>query len=207
MRRRPNLGGLWRPIALALVSIAALPAVASAATVYVTRTSDNMVSQFHIGAGGALEPLDPAAVAAGAKPTGVVASPNGNSVYVAEAGTGATVGNDHILQYDINQTTGALGAKTPFMVTAAGDNTIGQLAVSADSASVYATGYNTGSTQGGLFQFDAGAGGLLAPKSPSFIGVAAPTHDRWSSTRPASACTSPTAPAASGGTRSASAAC
>jgi 6-phosphogluconolactonase (cycloisomerase 2 family) len=144
------------------VSVAAQPAVASAATVYVTRHADNMISQFHIGAGGALEPLDPAAVNSAIGAQGVVVSPDSESVYAA--GISGGTGTHDMVQYDISAS-GALGAKTPFTVPVVADTgTAGYLAVSPDNASVYVGGYNT-TFGGGLYEFDADAAGVLTPKA------------------------------------------
>ena len=52
-------------------------------SVYVTNVGDDSVSQYDVGAGGALSPKSPATVAAGDGPYGVAVSPDGGSVYVA----------------------------------------------------------------------------------------------------------------------------
>ena len=52
-------------------------------SVYVTNFDGDSVSQYDVGAGGALSPKSPATVAAGIVPLGVAVSPDGGSVYVA----------------------------------------------------------------------------------------------------------------------------
>jgi DNA-binding beta-propeller fold protein YncE len=79
--------------------------------VYVTNSADNTVSQYDIGAGGALMHKTPGAVVTGRSPVGVAVSPDGKSVYV-------TNGSDNtVSQYDVG-TGGALSPKTPATVAA-----------------------------------------------------------------------------------------
>ena len=59
------------------------------ASVYVTNATSNNVSQYDVGAGGALTPKSPATVASGTGPYGVAASPDGASVYVTAASSNA----------------------------------------------------------------------------------------------------------------------
>ncbi|MDA8089176.1 MAG: hypothetical protein M0Z61_02975, partial [Nitrospiraceae bacterium] len=61
------------------------------------------VSQYRIGAGGALTPMTPATVAAGSGPYSVTVDPSGKYAYVTNAG------GDAVSQYTI----GAGGALTP----------------------------------------------------------------------------------------------
>jgi 6-phosphogluconolactonase (cycloisomerase 2 family) len=83
--------------ALALGVALLLPAGAFASYVYATSTSDASISAFSVGAGGSLSPI---ACAAGCKveyelsePEGIVASPNGRFVFVANSnGTGKVAG-------------------------------------------------------------------------------------------------------------------
>jgi DNA-binding beta-propeller fold protein YncE len=79
-----------------------------------TNPGGNTVSQYDVGAGGALEPKDPAMVEAGLGPIGVAVSPDGASVYVANENS------DNISQYDVGAG-GALQPKNPATV-AAGDD-------------------------------------------------------------------------------------
>src|SRR5438128_8474804 len=64
--------------ALAALVAAAAPAQAGPFT-YVTNVTSNNVSQYDVGAGGALAPLSPTTVAAGTTPFEVAVSPNGAS--------------------------------------------------------------------------------------------------------------------------------
>jgi hypothetical protein len=81
-------------------------------SVYVTNFIGNSVSQYDVGAGGALTAKTPATVPAGMTPAGVAVSPDGKSVYVANRG-----GN--VSQYDVGAG-GLLAAKTPTAVPAGG---------------------------------------------------------------------------------------
>jgi DNA-binding beta-propeller fold protein YncE len=99
-------------------------------SVYVTNyhpsnPAGNSVSQYDVGADGALEPKDPATVSAGLGPTGVAVSPDGTSVYVANNNS------DNVSQYDVGAG-GGLQAKNPATV-AAGDGPM-YLAVSQAAA-------------------------------------------------------------------------
>ena len=66
------------------------------ASVYVTNGFDDNISQYDVGGGGVLTPKTPATEPTGAFPVGVVVSPDGTSVYVANGG-----GDDNISQYDV----------------------------------------------------------------------------------------------------------
>src|SRR5690348_17039687 len=73
--------------ALALLGLCSWCSVAGAArNVYVTNAGDGTVSQYAIGAGGALSPLSPATVGSGSGPIGIAVTPNGRSVYVVNLG-------------------------------------------------------------------------------------------------------------------------
>ena len=81
-------------------------------SVYVTNNLDDTVSQYDVGAGGALQPKTPPTVAAGSNPDGVAVSPDGGSVYVANF-------FDGVSQYDVDAG-GALSPKSPATVVAGG---------------------------------------------------------------------------------------
>jgi hypothetical protein len=68
-------------LTVVLALVCAAPAAAS--DVYVTNALSNSVSQYDVGAGGALAAKRPPTVPAGEDPIGVAVSPNGDSVYVA----------------------------------------------------------------------------------------------------------------------------
>ena len=149
------------PLALCLVALAcAAPAWAD--DVYVTNhvplsleQPSGTVSQFDVGAGGALAPKSPAAVAAGFRPRGVAVSPDGQSVYVTNNGEHA------VSQYDV-VAGGALAPKSPATVDTGLVPT--GVAVSPDGQSVYVT-----TSWSSVFQYDVGGDGALAPKSPATV--------------------------------------
>jgi DNA-binding beta-propeller fold protein YncE len=82
-------------------------------SVYVANHDSNNVSQYDVGAGGALTPKSPATVPAGTGPVGVAVSPDGRSVYVTNDFSG------NVSQYDIGAA-GELSPKTPPTVPAGG---------------------------------------------------------------------------------------
>jgi DNA-binding beta-propeller fold protein YncE len=158
-RRRGWLRRWWLGAALAACLVWAATAQAQP-FVYVANEnaqpfSPGNVAQFDA-VGGALSPLAPATVPAGAAPLGIAASPDGKSVYVAN-GLDNTVS-----QYDVGA--GGLTPKTP--ATVAAPSPVG-VAVSPDGKSVYVT--NGIFCNGTVSQFDVGAGGVLTPKSPATV--------------------------------------
>jgi YVTN family beta-propeller protein len=117
------------------------------------------VSQFDVEAGGTLSPKNPPTVATGDQPAGVVVSPDGDSVYVANSGS------DTISQYDVG-TGGALSFKR---TVGAGDNPA-EVAVSPDGGSLYLTNAGDLAAGGGsVFQYDVAADGTLTPKRPRTV--------------------------------------
>ena len=80
---------------------------------YVPNVDYDTLSQYDIGAGGALTPKTPESVGTGSSPAGVAVSPDGGSVYVTNEN------GDSISQYDIGAN-GAVAPKTPATL-AAGD--------------------------------------------------------------------------------------
>ena len=113
------------------------------------------VSQYDVGAGGALTLKMPATVAAGVGTTDVAVSPDGKSVYVTNE-------SDALFQYDVGPT-GALTPKTPPTVSGAGGGF--ELVVSPNGEQVYVSVLNLG-----VVPLDVGAGGLLtAGQAPVFV--------------------------------------
>ena len=133
------------------------------ASVYVTNSSSDNVSQYDVGAGGALTPKSPATVAAGSSPQGVAVSPNGASVYVANNGS------DNVSQYDVGAG-GALTPKSPATV-AAGSGPVG-VAVSLGPAPPYPIPASATEVKGSLVQVfrQCGTGGnpVNATARPNF---------------------------------------
>jgi DNA-binding beta-propeller fold protein YncE len=114
------------------------------------------VAQYDVGPGGALQAKSPPVVAGLDEPRGVAVSPDGRSVYVADA-----LG-DTVAQYDVGPG-GALQAKSP--PTVPGGHGPQAVAMSPDGRSVYVTniGANT------VSQYDVGQGGALQAKSPPTV--------------------------------------
>ena len=138
---------------------------ATSTSVYVANVLTNGaggVSQYDIGAGGALSAKLPATVAGGDGPNAIAVSPDGKSVYVANAQTNGAGG---VSQYDVGAG-GALTPKSP--ATVAGGNRPFGIAVSPDGKSVYVTNFLT-NVAGGVAQYDVGAGGALTPKVPATV--------------------------------------
>ena len=137
-------------------------------SVYVTTTVTGLstVAQYTAGADGALSPKSPASLPVGgdpfAEPIGVAVSPDGRSVYVADA-AGDVTRPGRILQFTA-ALDGALSPKSPATV-AAGRSPFG-VAVAADGRSVYAT---DAEEIGAVLQYTAAADGTLTPKSPGAV--------------------------------------
>jgi DNA-binding beta-propeller fold protein YncE len=148
-----------RRLVLLLLAGFALPGgeVAQAVTfAYVANGSETTVSQYLVGSHGALVPLSPAKVAAGARPTDVAVSPDGRSAYVTDAFS------DVVSQYDVG-VSGQLVPKTPATVPA-GDFPW-EVAVSPDGHSLYVVN----AVGNSVSQYDVGAGGVLRPKAPASV--------------------------------------
>ena len=132
-------------------------------SVYVANQGDDSISQYDVGANGALSPKSPPTVATGDTPILPSVSPDGHSVYVANQA------DDTVSQFDVGAD-GALSPKSPATVAVGADAIM--VAISPDGKSAYVT------SQGSNFisQFDVGADGTLSPKSPPTVaGVAIPT--------------------------------
>jgi YVTN family beta-propeller protein len=130
------------------VNVALSPDGSSA---YVTNFAAHSISQYAVGADGSLAPRDPVELAAGAAPFAIALSPDGSSAYVTDqSGTGS------VLQFDVTPD-GTLVPKVPGGVPA-GASPAGVVAGD-DGVYVANFGANT------VSQFDAGAGGALAPKA------------------------------------------
>jgi DNA-binding beta-propeller fold protein YncE/PKD repeat protein len=154
--------GRWCAPSICLTVAALLPSPAGAAiSVYVGNDGTsglNGVSQFDIGAGGALSPKSPATAPAGPAPQWVATSPDGKSVYVVNLGTS---GPDGISQFDV----GAGGVLSPKSAPAVSTPmSPQQIAVSPNGKSVYMA-FGANGSPGGVAQFNVGVGGKLSPKA------------------------------------------
>jgi DNA-binding beta-propeller fold protein YncE len=166
--------GLFRRLGLAVATAAACLAVAApvasaAPFVYVVNQDDDNLSQYEVGPGGRLTPLDPFTVATGPTPALVTVSPDGKSVYATNVGV--LVGdpddyNSAIYQYDLGAD-GTLSPKTPEMVLGCGAFR-NHIALSPDGRYAYVT---TWSDCGTVHQYGVDANGELSPLNPAFLDV------------------------------------
>jgi DNA-binding beta-propeller fold protein YncE len=133
-------------------------------SVYVVDDGDGNVSQFSVGAGGALTAKVPATVAAGARCGGyaqcIAVSPDGKSVYVDSVIDGFTPA---IAQFDVGSG-GVLTPKNPATVPGGGS-----IVVSPDGRSVYATVFPHEDWHDAVGEYDVGPGSMLVPKSPACV--------------------------------------
>jgi DNA-binding beta-propeller fold protein YncE len=130
---------------------------------YVPNSASDTVSQFDVGADGALTPKR--VVGAGDSPTDVVVSPDGGSVYVTNFGD-VVAGGGSVSQYDVGAG-GALTPKRPSTVLA-GRNPV-EVGVSPDGGSVYVTDRGPSNSAGALYQFNVGNDGTLSAKNPASL--------------------------------------
>lgn len=158
-------GRLWLAVATTAVVLAVTPpAVQAVPFVYVTNRGDRNVSQFEVGAGGLLTSLSPFFVPARALPEGIVVSPDGKSVYVANEGVLVGEPDDEgasVSQYDVG-VDGTLSPKSPPWINSCG-SLAPNLAISPDGKSVYVP---TGGDCSDIRQYDVGANGALSRKTP-----------------------------------------
>jgi DNA-binding beta-propeller fold protein YncE len=133
--------------------------------VYVAITG-GAVEQYDVGAGGALSPRRPATVATGPNAFDVAVSPDGNNAYVINQASN-TLYSDSVSLY--GRLGGALSPIYPplafFSVPAGPDG----IAVSPDGHSVYVILSAGTNAPGFVEQFDVGAGGGLALKTPPAV--------------------------------------
>jgi len=122
---------------------------------YVANDGDGTVSQYSIGAAGALTALNPATAAAGADPESIVVDPTGRYAYVANNGDGT------ISQYTL--VAGLLTAMSP--ATASAGNNPQSIVI--DPTGRYAYGANDG--DGNVSQYTIGSTGALTAMSPATV--------------------------------------
>jgi 6-phosphogluconolactonase (cycloisomerase 2 family) len=145
-------GGSGTGVAANVASVS----IACVAPVYVANFSDNTVSQYAVGADGALTPLIPATVAAGTGSGSVTIDPTGKYAYVAN------YNGNNVSQYAI----GADGALTPLShaTVPAGIN---PKSVAVDFTGRYAYVANSGDNT--ISQYSVGSDGTLTPLSPATV--------------------------------------
>ncbi len=125
---------------------------------YVANHGDSTVSQYTIGAGGALSALTPATVVAGLYPYSVTVDPTGRYAYVANGG------DNTVSQYTIGAG-GALTAMTPATVGTG----VTPVSVTVDPTGRYA--YVANSNDNTVSQYTIGAGGALTAMTPATVGA------------------------------------
>lgn len=150
---------LRRGLAASAIVLALPTAAAAAGSAYVTNYSGSSVSQYDMGAGGALSPKSPATVSAPGTVEHPAISMDGASLYAPEDGP-----SPNLAQFDIGAG-GLLSAKT--VPEAPGAPATYAAAVSPDGQSAYVANQD-----GTVSQYDVGAGGLLTPKSPASVALA-----------------------------------
>jgi DNA-binding beta-propeller fold protein YncE len=128
---------------------------------YVTNLTDGTISQYDVGAAGALTPKDPAAVAAGTRPSGIVVSGDGASAYVTNQIAAGTVS-----QFSVDPETGELSPQAQPTV-AAGTQPRG-IVIAGDHVYVANGGSNS------ISQYTVGGGGALSQLAPAIATVRSP---------------------------------
>ncbi len=127
---------------------------------YVTNHDDNTVSEYALGSGGMLTPLNPATVATGQAPSGIAVSPADGGVYVAN------ISDNTISQFSI----GAGGGLTPMVpATVSAGSQPAYMQIDAMEKNAYVVNFNGGNA-GSISQFAISKSGDLSP-----IGSAVPT--------------------------------
>jgi hypothetical protein len=136
-----------------LASLVLAPAASAARTVYFSDPAADRISQYSVGAGGALSPLAPPAVAAD-DPRRLAMTSVGSDLYATA--------DDGVLQFDV-AANGRLTPKSPGLQPAHG--TPHSIAVHPHGSSVYVTD----SRYGKVRQYDVADGGRLEPKDPAYL--------------------------------------
>ena len=139
---------------------------------YMANNGSNNISQYTIGATGALTPMSPATVAAGTNPSSVAVDPSGKYAYVTNSG------NNNVSQYTIGAT-GALAPMSPATVAAGTSPSSVKVAPSGKYAYVTSDDNN-------VSQYTISANGALAPMTPAT--VAAGTLPRFVAVDPLGKC-------------------
>src|SRR5262245_5141444 len=137
-------------------------------SVYASNSTSHTVSQYDVNPDGTLAAKSTPTVATSQAPWKFAISKDGTSVYVTGFGANQAVDDGSVSQFSVGAD-GGLSPKSPAAVPS-GPHPRGA-ALSTDGAHLYVT--NTSNTanpsKAGVFQYDVGAGGTLAPKSPSLV--------------------------------------
>ena len=148
-------------VLVAACSAAAGP-VARGPFVYVAASKSDVISQFSVASSGALRPLKPAMISAGAFPYGVAVSPQGTSVYAVDVGPNGGHPADRVSQYTIDPSTGRLRPKSP--ATVPGGRGGQSIAISPNGKSAYVNGHDK------VWQYTISPStGALRPMSPAAV--------------------------------------
>jgi DNA-binding beta-propeller fold protein YncE len=143
----------------------------TSAYLYVANAGDNTVSQFNVGASGALTLAAGSPVTTGTFPFSLTVDHLGRYVYVANSGSpnGVAVAST-ISQYTITAGTGALAPIGTGSVAAG----LGVSSVTVDPTGMYAYATNRGESS--LSQYTIGVGGALTPMpAPTVVAGLHPT--------------------------------
>jgi hypothetical protein len=156
----PRFGGVPAPSS-GLEDVALTP---DGGNLYAT-ARDGRVFQFHVGAGGSLDPKSPPAVSVrpGAAPRGIAISPDGSAAYVATRGWAAD-GARHVFSFAV----GSGGHLVPRDSAHAGTHPdkLSYLSASPDGRRLFVAG-------GDGHLLDLGPGGSLTPRPLASVGIGA----------------------------------
>ena len=128
---------------------------------YVANSGNEVISQFSIGTGGGLVPMNPATVAsgsAGSGPTSVTVDPTGKYAYAANSSS------YEVAQFTIGAGGGLVPMTPAFVTSGTGTFFPGPVAVTVDPTGKYVYVANQGDNY--VTQFTIGAGGVLAAMTP-----------------------------------------
>ena len=162
-----TVAALGGPLSVAF-SHGASASVAVAKYAYVANTGSNHVSnvsQYTVGAGGNLTPMDPATVAAGLTANSISVDPSRKFAYVAN------LDSNDVSQYTI----GTNGSLTPMPTATVAAGTAPQ-SVSVDPSGKFAYVANLGSGSNNVSQYTIGTNGSLTPMTPATVAAGTGPH-------------------------------
>jgi DNA-binding beta-propeller fold protein YncE len=129
---------------------------------FVDNSSSNNISQYTIGAGGMLAPLNPAAIATGMFPVALAIDPGGRWLYSANTNS-AEVGLFSI------GSSGALAALNPPRVAIGTANVNNPSGIAVDPSGHYVYVTDSVDPTGMVWQFTIGMTGALTPMTPPSV--------------------------------------